>query len=55
MHQRMLLSTYAQRHPVRAVLLVALVIVLADWSADDGCDCTPKELRQRPGVASAQR
>lgn len=41
----MTLSVYAQRHPIRAILLALLVIVLVDFSADDMCDCGGEKVR----------
>ena len=34
-----MISAYAQRSPLRALLLALLIVVLIDFSADDGCDC----------------
>lgn len=33
------LYTYAQRRPFRALLLCFVMIILVDFSADDGCSC----------------
>jgi hypothetical protein len=33
------LSTYARHHRFRAILIAALVILIVDFSADDGCGC----------------
>lgn len=39
-----MLHTLAKQYPLRAILIALLIIILADWAADDGCDCSPKEV-----------
>ena len=41
------LAAFARRRtPAQRLLLLVLVVVLADFSIPDGCDCDPNDLTQ---------